>query len=200
MASCEKDARFVEYTTEQIAENNANQINKNSVKNEEKAVKCFKLFLEQNKVEDSDFFTYSDEVLDLWLAKFYWGARTEKREKYTCSSMTTMRYALNRALQKSGKQFDITKKEYRAFIHSINSFDAAMKDLKKCGKGSVKNTPEITPSRKSKQFFHSNNFNRTLIKILSWNICQIPLIFYHFKQIYTVCKTALFKAKKEPHF
>ena len=51
--------------------------------------------------------------------------------------MTTMRYALNRALQKSGKLYDITKKEYKSFLHSINLFNTAMKHLKKCGKGSV---------------------------------------------------------------
>ena len=148
MASSGKDAeRFVEFSSEDIELNNANQVNRNSLKNEEKAVCCFKLFLEQNKVENTDFLTYSDEDLDQWLAKFYWGARTEKKEHYTCSSMITMRYALNRALQKAGKTYDITKKEYKNFIHSINSFEAAMKHLKKCGKGSVKNTPEITPAR-----------------------------------------------------
>ena len=65
--------------------------------------------------------------------------------------MTTMRYALNRALQKKGKTFDITKKEYKNFLHSINSFESAMKYLKKIGKGSVQNTPEITQARKFHQ-------------------------------------------------
>ena len=85
-----------------------------------------------------NFFEYSDEDLDRWLAKFYSGARTEKGEKYSSSTMHTIRYGLNRALQKAGKTYDITKKEYKNFLHSINSFENVLKDLKKSGKGTSK--------------------------------------------------------------
>ena len=137
--------RFVLYNDEEIRQNNEAQANKNSIKNEEKAVRCFKLFLNANQVEDNDILQYSDEDLDGWLAKFYWGARTEKGEKYSASTMTTMRYGLNRYLQKNGKAYDITKKEHKAFVKSINSFENMMRDLKKSGKGNVNNTPEICP-------------------------------------------------------
>ena len=149
MASGNRDAdRFEIFNSQEIKDNNDGQVNKNSVKNEEKAIKCFKAFLSANKEEDTDFFEYPDEKLDKWLAKFYWGACTEKGEKYSCSTMTTMRYGLNRALQKHEKSYDITKKQYKNFIYSINSFEMATRDLKKSGKGTVKNTPEITPACK----------------------------------------------------
>ena len=132
MAANKQDTdRFVVFSDKQVKDNNDGQANKNSVKNEEKAVKCLKLFLAANKVENTNFFEYSDEDLDCWLAKFYWGARTEKGEKYSSSTMHTIRYGLNRALQKAGKTYDITKKEYKNFLHSINSFENVLKDLKK---------------------------------------------------------------------
>ena len=137
MAGNEESERFVIFSEQQIQDNNDGQANKNSIKNEEKAVKCLKLFLQANNVEDTDFFKYVDEGLDWCLAKFYWGVRTEKGEKYSSSTMHTIRYGSNRALQKSGKTYDITKKEYKNFLHSINSFENVLKDLKKCSKGTV---------------------------------------------------------------
>ena len=136
-----------------------------------KAVKCLKLFLQANNVEDTDFFTYSDEDLDQWLAKFYWGTCTEKGEKYSSSTMHTIRYGLNRALQKAGKSFEITKKEYKTFLHSINSFENVLKDLKKSGKGTVRNTPEISathnfsPNTYTKLIFNTVNkyFNQFFV-------------------------------------
>ena len=164
MALGKKDAdRFEIFNSQEIKDNNDGQVNKNSVKNEEKAIKCFKAFLSANKEEDTDFFEYPDKKLDKWLAKFYWGARTEKGEKYSCSTMTTMRYGLNRALQKHGKSYDITKKQYKNFIYSINSFEMAMCDLKKSGKGTVKNTPEITPAHKFSMNFPCNTRQATCL-------------------------------------
>ena len=46
-------------------------------------------------MDNTDFFTYTEEQLNEWLTKSYWGVRTEKKEMYTCSSMITMKYSLN---------------------------------------------------------------------------------------------------------
>ena len=121
--------------------------NSNTAANERKAVKNFKQFLQFNQ-KDPDFFNYTEQELDEWLAKFYIGTHTVKGEYYTSGSLHTIRYGLNRALQEFGHLYDITDKKNRSFMSSNKAFEIALKEIKNAGKGFHTNTPEISEARK----------------------------------------------------
>ena len=121
--------------------------NSNTTVNERKAVKNFKQFLEFNK-KDPDFFHYTEQELDEWLAKFYIGTRTVKCDYYTSGSLHTIRYGLNRALQEFGHLFNITDKKNTSFMSSNKAFEIVLKEIKNAGKGFRTNTPEISEARK----------------------------------------------------
>ena len=142
--------RYKKVTESDIKQKEEEFKNPNSLANERKAVKNFKLFLEFNK-QPTDFFVYTEPELDTWLSKFYIGTRTEKGEYYSSGSMHTMRYGLNRALQAYGHNFDITDKKCMSFQASNKAFELALKEIKNIGKGHRKPTPEITPTRKFEQ-------------------------------------------------
>ena len=55
MADPKETEHFVLFSEKEIKDNNDGKANKNSIKNEEKAVKCFKLFLQANNVDETDF-------------------------------------------------------------------------------------------------------------------------------------------------
>lgn len=150
MASpAKKKVRFQHHTKEQVKKKQKDLENKNTTANETKAVRAFCAFLEETGAESTDFFKYSDEQLDEQLASFYFSARKEKDgDMYKISSLENMRYSLNRALKKSGRCIDITKRECTAFTKSISAFEDAKKELKEAGKGWTKNTKFITRQRK----------------------------------------------------
>lgn len=149
MASHQGDAdRFGTMNLDQIKQRELELQNKNTVSNEDKAVKCFTLYLKSIGLENTNFFEFSEDELDRHLVTWYFNAQTKNKEHYTTGSLTTLRYGLNRALKKAGKKFDITKRECTQFTTSIDAFESAKKELKQMGKGHVKNTPEITQTRK----------------------------------------------------
>ena len=131
---------------EEIANKQQKLQNRNTEKNEIKAVNAFKDFLKEKGVENTDFFTYTEEELDRNLKMFWFSAHTKTtHQEYQASSLETLHYGLNRALKKYGHTFAITKAECTSFTSSIKAFKDVMKDLKQKGKGRVKNYKEITP-------------------------------------------------------
>lgn len=146
MASAPK--HFKHQTKEQLEEKQEQLQNQSTIANEKKAVKAFKAYLDEAGVENTDFFTYSQDELNEHLAQFYFAARTEEGEMYKMSSLEGLCYGLNRALKRYGHNFDITKRECTSFTTSIKAFEDAKLELKQCGKGFTKNTKHITLARK----------------------------------------------------
>ena len=131
MASSEGDAgQFGTMNLQDVKPREEELQNKNTVNNEEKAIKCFKLYLRSIGVDNDDFFNYSEDELDHYLVMFYFNAQTKNKEHYTAGSLTTIRYGFKRALKKFGKKFDIANHEYSHLTTSIEAFEAAKKDLK----------------------------------------------------------------------
>ena len=146
MASAPQKQRFGNLDIDEIKQKQQDLRNSNSVKNEKKSSEAFKAYLEQIKVENTDFFTYSEPELDGHLATFWWNARTRSGEKYKASSLETIRHGLKRALINYGHQFDITdEKGTTSFTKSIKAFKAAIKELKLTGFGHVTHRKEIIP-------------------------------------------------------
>ena len=130
--------------------------NKNTINNEKKAMNIFKQYLSSLGLEDTDFFSFTEDELDHYLTTFWWNARTQKGKEYSASSMETIRYAINRSLISYGHNFDITHKNSISFKKSIKAFKDSQKDRKQRGLGRVKNTSEI-PSEGNMSILISQN-------------------------------------------
>ena len=109
--------------------------NRNTISNEKKAVSIFKEYLASLGLENTDFFTFTEDELDHYLTTFWWNARKQDGSEYTASSMETIRYSLNRSLVSYGHNFDITHKNSLSFKRSIKAFEDSQKDKKKRGLG-----------------------------------------------------------------
>ena len=100
--------RFKILTDEEMKEKQLSVQNINSIKNEKKAEKAFKEYLQQAGEVDINFYCYAEEKLDYHLSKFWFAARKKNEELYRVSSLENMRHSLNRALKRFGHNFDIT--------------------------------------------------------------------------------------------
>ena len=140
--------RFAQFPMDEIDAKQKDLENKNSVANEEKAVKCFKTYLATLGLEDLDFFKYTEAELDHYLKLWYFNAHTKKGEMYKYGTLNTLRYGLNRALKKYGHNFDITNPASISFTKSIKAFEDACEELKKEGKAFVQSYKEIPKTRK----------------------------------------------------
>ena len=83
-------ARFGNLNITEIEQKEDELRNINSIKNEKKAVETFKSYLKSINIENTDFFTYTEEELDGHLATFWWNVRTQKGDKYKASSLETL--------------------------------------------------------------------------------------------------------------
>ena len=144
---------FAHFSDEELKQKGENVQKKNTIRNEEKAVRAFKDYLTEVDAENNNFFVFTERELDSHMAKFWFALRKKKKsggddsDNYYCvSSMYTMRQSLNRALKRYGHEFDITKKSCVSFTKSIKAFEDAIAELKKLGKGFMINTPEINPT------------------------------------------------------
>ena len=120
---------FASFSMEEIEAKQRELENKNSVASEEKAVKCFKSYLATLRLEDLDFFKYTEAELDYYLKMWYFNARTKKGEHYKSGTLNTLCYGLNRALKKYGHNFDIMNPASISFTKSIKAFEDACKKL-----------------------------------------------------------------------
>ena len=62
-----KPQRFEHLTLQETEEKQNKMQNDNTISNENKAVKAFKEYLSEISVEDTDFFTYTEQELDQYL-------------------------------------------------------------------------------------------------------------------------------------
>ena len=145
--------------------------NPNTIKAERKAERMLREYLTFIG-EPHDFYSYDDEKLCYHLSKFWWAVHTDDDDYFKVGSLDTIRHALNRALKKKGKQFDITDDKHPIFSKCCKSFKDACADLKKRGKGFVKHTPEI--SMTGKQFLHRYTLYTFVMTIFQCKNCSFP--------------------------
>ena len=161
--------RHVVYTDEELEEKCKKQKNKNTLKSETTTTNAFQKFLLATGVEKEnlDFWNYSEEDLDKFLAKFWFGARKnipdddsdaedfesndDKHAKdcmYSASTLINFQYGINRVCKKNGYHHDIHAKETGVFKKSKEAFSDALKELKDEGKAEIKSHREITEDGK----------------------------------------------------
>ena len=164
-----KRKRFVLLDDEALAKKSAEQKNKNTEKAEQWADRAFRTFLQACGLDetDCDYWDFTEESLDDYLAKFWFGARksttdqgdsdneTDEEEDpnlkstmYSANSLRNYRYALGRIIKKK-KGLDIISKESQLFNKSTEAFLNAMKELKAFGKGEIRSKEEISEDGKS---------------------------------------------------
>ena len=155
--------RFVLLDDNQLQRKNDDQKNYNTEKSNRRADRAFRSFLQAmgRATNDCDYWDFTEESLDDYLAKFWFGARKSveddendeesqesnaddtKTRMYSANSIKNYRYALNRII-KDKRQIDITSKTNSKFSKSQLAFANAIKELKKEGKGEQKIKYEIT--------------------------------------------------------
>lgn len=85
----------------------------------------------------------SDTELDDLLTKFYFACKKKDGSEYTSSSLSTIRYSLNRSMTKIiGRNVDIVKNSI--FNKSSDMFESVKTKLKRTGKANVTHTPTIS--------------------------------------------------------
>ena len=141
-----KKKRFKVKSVEEIDAMTEEMANKNTIKQEQRAQRAFEYFLKEAGADSTDFWLYPTEDLDQWLGKFYIGARKEDGELYKLSSMTSLRYGLQRVLNKKGLKMDILKSAQ--FKWSQHAFSTASTELVKEGKGGIVSAAEISEAGK----------------------------------------------------
>ena len=158
-----KKNRFVLLDDKALEKKNDEQKNINTEKSNRRADRAFRSFLEAmgRETNDCDYWDFTEESLDDYLAKFWFGVRKDvsddedeenteedsqegsKLRMYSANSLKNYRYALNRII-KNKRQIDITAKENKNFTKSQAAFANAIKELKSEGKGEQKVKFEIT--------------------------------------------------------
>ena len=156
--------RFVLLNDNDLDKKNYEQRNINTDKSNKRADRAFRSFLEAmgRETNDCDYWDFTEESLDDYLAKFWFGAQklfneeedpndSEQQDEnsgkikhmYSANSLKNYRYALNRII-KSKWNLDITSKDNTNFNKSQKAFANAIKELKSKGKGEQKMKNEIT--------------------------------------------------------
>ena len=131
--------------------------NKNSIKAEKRVDKAFQLFLNEAGAPNEEYQFFEEDELANWLTKFWFGARTRKKEDfYTINSLKSFKYWINYILIKHSHAFNITKSP--SFWQCMKDFDLVCLKLKQNGKGFIKNYKEIEDEGKYKPFYTIFNF------------------------------------------
>lgn len=144
-----EDRRHVELNDDELDQERQKVKKKNTVKSDRKCDKILIDYLKQvwsTKVENYEYWTYSPELIDKILTKFWFEVRQKNRDRYTVNSLKHLRYAINRNFKKKGCEFDILKSE--CFSKNQLAFADATKLLKQLGYGVVKHYEEIKPKGK----------------------------------------------------
>ena len=188
-----KRKRFIILDDESLAKKSAEQKNVHTQKAEERADRAFRTFLQACGLDENncDYWDFTTESLDSYLAKFWFGARKNiiddskhdeneeeseneedpelKERMYSANSLRNYRYALGRIMKKK-TGLDIISKESAQFAKSTEAFTDAMKELKKNGKGEIKNKSEISENgmlcrSTHLTYFRSRTISRQLFAI-----------------------------------
>ena len=163
--------RFGNLTVQEVENLQVTLQNKNTIANEKKSERIFKEYLQNLGLEDVDFFKFTEDELDHYLRTFWFNVRQKNGKRYSCSSLETLRYGLNRALKRYGHNFDITSKASLSFIKSIKAFEDAQALGKSLGVGVVK-SHKLIP--------HARKFLPKLLQIsLNINLCQTFQSFFN---------------------
>ena len=139
-----KQVHFGTLNTEDMDKKEKDLQNKNTIANERKVERIFKEYLQSLRLEDVNFFKFTEPELDHYLQSFWFNIQTRKGERYSSSSLETIRYGLKCSLKRYGHNFDITKCESISFTKSITAYKNAQCELKQLGKGVVGSIKIIT--------------------------------------------------------
>ena len=141
--------RFLILSDEELEIKSKAQKNVNTDKSEKRADKAFRNFLipcgrEEN---DCDYWDFTEESLDDYLAKFWFGARKsiivdidededeqdkeKKNRLYSANTLKNYRYTLGRLIRRnsSAKGKDIMVKDANCFPKSQQAFEDALKEF-----------------------------------------------------------------------
>ena len=130
----EKKRRFVSTTDEEIEQKrikmNAQKTNKQNIA----AATLLREYLKEKHL-DTAFEHYNPQQLNECLAHFFVDVRKRDGERYRTTSLSCLRYSLNRYLiaPPYNKTFDIVKDA--SFANSRENFKAAIAELKMMGLG-----------------------------------------------------------------
>ena len=166
-----KKRRFVILDDEELENKSKQCKNKNTERSEKRANAAFTKFLEACDVgtDRLDYWNFSAEELDTYLAKFWFGARKDttnfndneddfeedpnlKEQCYSANTLKNFRYALNRIIKDKGNLPDLIDKSSIVFKKSQKAFVDAVKELKAQGKAEIKSKHEITEEGKNTFF------------------------------------------------
>ena len=135
-------SRFASATQFEIDEKRKNIHAKNTQKANLKSVRALREYLVAKKM-DICFEEYSKAELNNLLSHYYINTRKVDGEKYKVSSMENMRFSLNRYL-KDFTNHNIDIIEDPSFRDCNVSFRAAIKELKREGKGDTTHYPSLS--------------------------------------------------------
>ena len=98
----------------------------------------------KGKGEQMDYWLLSDTELDKHLARFWFEACQTDGNKYRTSSLSHLRYRINRCLKKDGHESDIIQDS--EYIRSQTTFKEACTELRNLGYGYRTSYEEIIAS------------------------------------------------------
>lgn len=140
--------QFGEIDDDEMEKKREDLKNDNTRKSDKKVEKLFIEYLQarwsETVEENYDYWTYSEQLLDKILCKFWFEARQQNSDMYNISSLKAIRYGVNRNLKRHGKDFDIVKSD--CFTKCQEAFQDACRELKQKGYGFVKHYDEIKAS------------------------------------------------------
>lgn len=136
--------KFVSLSDGDIKDLMINADAKNTRKQTEQAVKCFREYLTENGL-DTDFEQYDVETLDRTLTKFYAEIRDKNGERYKKTTLMSYRQGIQRHLD-STRDDKINIVKGPEFSTSTKVFGGVVKQMKREGKGAVDHHQFISDS------------------------------------------------------
>ena len=141
--------RFQEFSEHELEVKRLKVQNKNTIKSNNSTTNQFQAYLRQLN-ESEHFWEFDHNKLDMYLGRFWFGARQLKldkegqEKKYTVQSLHSIRYGLKCVLKDRKYPHNIITSDL--FANSQELFEDACRELKKEGLGSIRHYPEIAPS------------------------------------------------------
>ena len=159
----DKRKRFEDFSADEIKEKWLATIPKATTKCNLKWQRVLREYLAEKGFTSTEYWCYPDDDFDAILSKFWFEVRTQRPpltaeemidarenkldlhpELYTIASLRNLRNGLSHCMAIRGREIDLTTDP--RYTKSQNAFQDACKELKKVGKGAVKNFPEIEHS------------------------------------------------------
>ena len=171
----EKKRRFVSSTDEEIEQKRLKMNAQKNIKQNIVAAPLLREYLKEKHL-DTAFEHYNPQQLDECLAHFFMDVRKSDGEHYRTTSLSCLRYSLNRYLKVPpyNKKFDIVKDA--SFANSRENFKAAIAELKMMGLGDVEHYPAINETDRRKLYTSLYLSSKTLSGLQ--NKFQFHIRFY----------------------